>query len=450
MRRTLITTATLLCLLTPAAVTAQTVEAPLTDDVVKWFAEQTKVMAAAAEGQDHLFVKPGVQADRKAQTVEILAVAVGLGEGTPAEFFLAGETGRDYESVAMTAARPLDIQAALKFIGLVPGRAVDFGEFHFWPRGPRVAMTAHWNGDQPQQCPAEGVRVEDLVVEDGKPLIHSGLTFAGSKWTGLEGERTFQADVMGSVACNYNDPWTILDVPYVARQGHRYGHVTPNPAYKFEWGQRLRFQIRPLPEITEIDLTVRVLLVDNRLRLAVNAGDAAWPNPLNFKAFLDELQKLLAAGQVPFLKIIYDDDLPAALAAEVSRALRLAVDAETLRIEPAAGQLYYEAWMPQPQWRNRKERIMQPAEIRIIEGTTGEITRILEDWSPEDVVLKPTTMSFATLPDAEKQIEALAAWPTDIVFFFVPPTTPCGIVTEFYSRIHTQFPTIYIFVDKAP
>ena len=34
MRRALIATAALLCLLTPAAVTAQTVEAPLTDDVV--------------------------------------------------------------------------------------------------------------------------------------------------------------------------------------------------------------------------------------------------------------------------------------------------------------------------------------------------------------------------------------------------------------------------------
>ncbi len=450
MRRTLITMAALLWLLTPAVVTAQTVEAPLTDNVVNWFAEQTKIMAAAAEGQDHLFVKLGVRADRNSQAVEILAVAVGLDEGTPAEFFLAGATGRDYESVAMTAARPLDIQAALKFIGLRPGRAVDFSKFHFWPRGPRVAMTAHWNGTQPQQCPAEGVRVEDLVIEDGKPLIHSGLTFAGSKWAEFEGEHTFQADVMGSVACNYNDPWTILDVPYVARQGHRYGHVTPNPLYKFEWGQQLRFQIRPLPEITEVDITVRILLVDGQLRLAVSSDGVAWPAPVNFKAFLDELQNLLAVGQAPFLKIIYDDDLPAAAAADVSRALRLAVDAETLRIEPAAGQLYYEAWMPQPQWRNRKERIMQPAEIRIMEGTTGKITRILEDWSPEDVILKPTTVSFSTLSDAEKQIKALAAWPTDIVFFFVPPATPCGIVTEFYSRIQAQFPTIYIFVDKAP
>ena len=169
---------------------------------------------AASKGKPDLLVLPGLVADRKARTVEVLVETTGLRADGVAEFLLVGhESSRGYEALLWSYAKPGDVHSALKFIGLKPGT----------PRNP-VVPSLSLGGDRVtltvRDEKGKSVPIERLILDrqTEKTLPEEGFVFSGSLMlpqTGTNKAARFVADVdeLRSVASIYNEPTAILDVP---------------------------------------------------------------------------------------------------------------------------------------------------------------------------------------------------------------------------------------------
>jgi hypothetical protein len=124
-----------------------------------------------------------------------------------------------------------------------PGRPVNYNENRYWPRGERVLMSVEWtpmiNDDIDRvKNPNKKVRAEELIIDTRtkKTLPLSGLVYTGSYVIKAEegGKEMFAADVSDSrsIASDYNERSTVLDVPYQWPQGQVYGALKPNPEHK--------------------------------------------------------------------------------------------------------------------------------------------------------------------------------------------------------------------------
>ena len=207
----------------------------------KAFTEDSRAFADA----NRYLVRRGLVADRTTRRITIRAEATGISSTEPVEFFLIGpESGKGYESLATSFAKPSDIDAAIQFLGLPRGRSVDFNKLLFWPKGERVRMTFDWleppaaeNARTP--AAARSIRVENLLSDRNAAngaLRETGLVFVGSGPLADDaGQSRYAADVgdPGSIASNYNEPTTVLDLPMVARQSAVYASRTANGTYRF-------------------------------------------------------------------------------------------------------------------------------------------------------------------------------------------------------------------------
>ena len=133
-----------------------------------------------------MLVLPGLLADRRARTVTIRARATGLPRGEPMEFFLIpADSGKDYEALAVAFVKPSDVDRAIRFIGLTPGRPINYAQQRFWAKGPRLSIHYEWDqpaaeeGGKPQPV---RVRAERLAIDtrSGKPMPFDGFIFTGS------------------------------------------------------------------------------------------------------------------------------------------------------------------------------------------------------------------------------------------------------------------------------
>jgi len=100
-----------------------------------------------------------------------MAEATGLTEGTTLDFLLIGpSSGRGYEELAWSHARPSDVHKALEFIGMRPGQPFSPAKLRFWSKGERVRLTVG-----PIEAD-ELIPFENLVTDKtiGEPLPADG------------------------------------------------------------------------------------------------------------------------------------------------------------------------------------------------------------------------------------------------------------------------------------
>lgn len=105
------------------------------------------------------------------------------------------------------------------------------------------------------------------------------------------------------------------------------------------------------------------------------------------------------------------------------------------------GQFFYQAFLPKEQWRDRKERLVQPIEITV--SATNVVTTVIdEDWSVDgpDPKLTPRVVDFdqAFVEKAKK---------TDAVFFFASGDLKLERLYEIKKRVPKSFKTFYVYVD---
>lgn len=418
---------------------------------------------------DH-FVRPGLLANRKDKTIRLWGRATHVQPSDPIEFWcIPSDSGKDYESLAVTYAKVIDVLEALKFIGMTPGRPVNFSENRVWPRGERVLMTFEWD------APAEGggkptpkkVRAEELMLDGrngNKPLPPEGFVFTGSYWITPEGpdaKPMFAGDVMDgkAVASDYNERASILDVPRQAPKGVVYGTLKPNPAHKFTPGQPIQMVLEPehkdgRTRVRDVSLHVSVPpgkdLKDGVFELKDPRGKPLTDKPTLLHV-LAEFGKLTEAGQDPYVTLHVDGGLTLAQVQTLYATLGEMDVEKGIRIEaPPPGHLYYRAFFPNPQWRDRTRRLGRPWELHVgDEG--GRITGTLilpaddidDNGGKGDLTFPVKTPADLARTLAEKSDKWSAS-----VYVFAKPELKYGDVMAFLRPGLETHPQMHVFLPE--
>ncbi len=332
---------------------------------------------------------PGVTADRETRTVRVEAWTTGVAAREPMEFFLIYErSGHDYEAYAVTPARPSHVHEALEFIGLGPGRHVDPERLRFWPEGDRVEIRVEErDGDGEIR---RRYRAEDTILnlETDRALPPAGFVFAGSlrldRDDRLEGEG-YAADAHEphAIVTFFNLPATVLDIPRAGAQGDLYHVQVRHPDHVPPEGTPLRILLSPAPPPVPAGWRIDV-------RLAVEADDAEGfrfhaeveddpPAPVSDPPGFPAWARAQAAeGLEVWCTPRFAEELTLATLREAAGALDRLVRRHDLRITPPpAGELYYQAFVPNPRFRDRPRRHVQPWEVHLTRGEDGLAARMV-------------------------------------------------------------------------
>lgn len=339
---------------------------------------------------------PGLLADRKAGRVTVYAMATKLNKGELFEFYLIPQNGgKDYESIAITPAKPSDVHKALEFIGMKRGQPQDTDQARFWPKGERVVMTfsAESAGLKPTRAEQFGID-----RQTGKTLPELGFVFVGSV-TAPDG--TYLADVKdpNSIVSAYNEPTTVLDVPRSLSQGAFYGRQVANPDRDLLPSNAV-IQVVLEPEykdgrkrVAELTLTIQPATggattdVKELEFTVTDTAGAVLNKDTSLQAAMELLASIPAKGQDPFVTLDFGRRLPLGTMKDLATMLA-AIDTDSrIRIEPPKeGQLFYRAFAPNEEWRDRTTRLAQPWELHLglHDGTlTGQLVQIEQVWQDD-------------------------------------------------------------------
>ncbi len=437
----------------------------------------------------NMLVLPGLLANRKEHWVRFQAEATGIGSNDPAEFLLTAEHGEhDYEAIAISFAKPSDIDKALVFIGMPRGKPASPRKLRFWSKGERVIITFEWTAPLPTNqtatATAEGtnslakaysVRAEDLVLDKatGGTAPRTGFTFVGSAMRVDPDDPTKQvyaADAFGpnSIASHYNDPETVLDVPRQAFQNSVYGSQMPNPKYPLTPGQFLNVILTPEPRdgtkcvldltfsgkpkngassassLTELDIIISDAQTNVLSKTNTLAGAMA------------VFQSMSAKKHDVFVTLAIHNDIQLGALNQLCSFLFKLDHNSGIRIEPPLpGDPYYKAFLPTQTLRNRKDRISQPGELRVTE-TNGklEYTLILitDKWHADGTrTMTQKNHNVPTPADMKKILQMKDEKGQPIVrpgvFLFAPKTTLYGDVKPFISELVRIEFTVFVYLD---
>jgi len=412
-------------------------------------------------------VSPGVLADRKQKRVVVQTEAIRPNQ--PPEFFLVAEnSGHDYEALAIALAKPSDIHKALVFIGMEPGRPCDTTKLQFWPKGERVVVTFT---DEAATTNARRVRAEQVFKDDrtGKPLPERGFVFVGSQMvnsTDNPGTKVYAADARGpnSILSSYNEPLTVLDVPYQAPQGTEYEHLSMSADWNFPTNRLIQAVLEPeykdgKKRVMDLLLHVGVKpgTADAGLKdlfFSLKSGDSELNSDFTLKGMLETVSGLVDKGHDPFVSLQFDTNLTVTVLHDFC-VLLTSVDSEKgMRLEPPRpGHVYYKAFNPDPAFLDREKRIAQPWELRLTcqksGDVTGVLTRIEQIWKDDQLRpdLKPTYYEVPT-PEALKQALEQNGPGLPVILVIAQPAVTHGQMMAFLEPVLPIYSTIHVFVEK--
>lgn len=430
-------------------------------------AEYRQKLAEFGKDDDYL-VLPGLLADRSAKKIHVSAEATGLGADNTVEFFLIGEnSGHDYEALAVSFAEPGAIHSALCFIGMSSGRPVNPAKLQFWPKGERVLMSFA------SEARPEPVRAEHLMIDKrtGRPLEETGFVFAGS--TGLrpgedprsEAYAANSRDPM-SIAANYNEPESVLDVPRLAAQGEVYDNQLVNPACAFAPGEFLDVAFEPehkdgRKRVMDLLLEVKPSTAGptneasgGSLVFELSEGGKTLVGNAALPAVLKEFTVAVDAGRDTFVTVRFDDRLMLCDVKPVCAVLA-AIDTESgIRVEPPPeGRLYYKAFLTDESFRNREERISQPWELRLKagdEGVEGVLTRIEQLWI-EGKTWPDLKLHHSAVPTADslrKELDEQGPG-LPVIIVFAEAGVSYGQLLDFIALVLPTHGTVYVFAEPG-
>jgi hypothetical protein len=430
--------------------------------------KQYEANLKAHKGDPDRLVLPGLVADRKACTVEVLAESTGLNEGELAEFLLIGQgSSHGYEALLWSFAKPSDVHRALEFIGLEPGTPHNPILPRLWSDGDRVNLMVQ-SGD------GDAFPIERMILdnETGTTLPEEGFVFAGSIIVPLqEGQSKprYAADVYDprSVASVYNEPAAVLDVPRAANKGEVYGNQVVNPEYAARGGELVTIVMTPAdpdgqPPVRELVLSLDSVTASNQVacRLLEAEGDVLHAEP-SMSAMLERLVVLGKEDAAISVDLAFADTLPVPYIGKVCTLMAVVETMGMVRIKPpAAGELYYRAFVPDKRWFKPEGRPTQPWELRLARkggALTGELVLHTAVWS--DTSTTPTFTRKASAlagpgdmraildKDAkERQATGRRSLPA-VLLVFAESSLTYGEVVSFVSPALSTHATVYLFVE---
>ena len=433
-------------------------------------AEFAARQAQYADNADAL-VRPGLLALRKdgSGRVEISAEATSIEKGTIIEFLLIGEaSGHDYEALFVSLATAKDIDAALKFLGMKPGRNAYAHPMDFWPKGERVLVSLKGH-DGSADIPLERLVTDRREGADGTKPPFPGFVYCGSCPARPDSERAekdaLAADYDGpcSILSVYNEPTTLLDVPIKAAQDEVYEDFVAKPAPGVKAGDLVTIILTPEaraaaegPRVT--DLTLAIGQSADGLRCGLTKTDGTVVvRDADISAVLATLSSM-ADRFDPFVTLDWSDDVMLGAASALATRLDEADAAGRIRIEaPRKGQPYYRAFLPNPEWLDRAKRPTQPLELRFAkDADSGAVSATLvsiaeiwpEDGSSLDPELKTTDIA---VPSAEALPELVAKTGNEIpaLLMYVPKSLTLGEALSYVRGVQATRPLLYFFLENT-
>ena len=420
-----------------------------------WFTNQQ----AAAQTNDHWKTLPRILIDTKEQAVIFKAEATGLEPNEVVEFFLIGErSGNAYEAMAVALAEPGDIAQAIDKLGLPRGLHADPGTMRFWPQGERVHMyiNAH--------------HAADLMLDKrtGSTAKREGFVFTASRQVTRDNTLQLAAQVEPpfSIASNYNEPNTILDVPFRAPQSEVYTLQVQNPDIRFEPGQLLTVRIVPertdgSRRVQQMHLTVsraqretQIPLADLRftLRQDIDTREVTHLTEAHPEAFLGHIREMVAQQKDPFVVLDVDHGLSLAQAHSMARMIEIMENNEGLRVlPPPDGNLYYRAFMPDESRRQRAERFAHPWELHLSPDDAPILVHIKETWLQGEPRPEITTRDIR-IDAPEKLRDKMQTLRPEMnaIFIYAPRNMRVGDIMAMVQHFRESHPFIHIFMTPPP
>jgi len=421
-----------------------------------WFAAQKTV----AETNEHWRILPRIRIDLEEPSVTFKAEATGLEPNEIVEFYLIGErSGNAYEAIAVALAEPADIAHAIEQIGIPRGLHADPRTLRFWPQGERVHLYLNEH------------HAANLMIDKrtGSTAKREGFVFTASRYVQRDGSDKLAAQVEPpfSIASNYNEPSTILDVPYHAPQSEVYTHQVQNPEIRFKPGKLLT--IRIVPERTDGTLRVQTMeltisntpettpalpIADIRFTLQQQHEDKQEIHleaaPL--QAFVSFIRNMVSEEKDPFITLHVDPAVSLLQAHSTARILHTMEEQEGLRILPPPDDtLFYRAFLPNESLRERAERIAHPWELYLAHDASPTLTYIEEEW--EQGELRPTIQTKdITINEPEMLSAKMRELRPDInaIFIYAPQDMRVGKIMEIVQHFRTTHPFIHIFMEPSP
>lgn len=412
-----------------------------------------------------VLLRPGLVADRTAGTVTVFAESIHLAPDAPVEFILIAEaSGKDYEALAVSFARPSDIHDALAFIGVRPGQGIDPAHLRFWPKGERVRISVGYDDMSGGKRLASRIPAEQLVIDKrtGAVLPGAGFVFTGSRRvpdtqqpaTGT----VYAADVFSpnSIISIYNEPATVLDVPRRAPQQEVYSYQVPNPAHLLPDAQLIRIELAATRSLGGSCVREMVLRVGAAPQTGcaptyalapAGQADAAPTNAVTIRAALGGIVR---DGGDAFVTVIPDDALTLADMHAAASFVDSIEGEQGARIEPPpAGHPYFRTFLPDERHRARDGRPLQPWELYVgSEGTaaTGTLVRIEETWTGADT--RPTYRDTRQDVRSDGELGVALNQPDtpQVVLVFASPTLGYGAFRRFVAPVLQRDMILYVFL----
>lgn len=437
----------------------------------------TAASADKGAGGEATSAPAALRVDKAARMITFTATATGLAAGEAAEFILVRkDSAKDYEAMALTTVPPSVIDAALRGLGMVPGRAGGMSDdgIPLWPKGERV-LVSYIKGT-PEELPKEGwTPVEHLVVDEetGKPLVARGFVFTGSKQLpdpeqpDGEGETVYAADVYGpqSVIALYNEPRAVMEPPLQALQGDVYARFLPNPDLDLAEGDLLTVCMKPeypgdRDRVLDLSLTMAPAEGKERdfrqqqywLRKrpaggGVEDGVVAGPR---LAAVLNYFGVAREDGRDPFVTIRFDEALPVSTVVDFCRLVDTLDVPPGIRVEPPPqGQIYYRAFAPNPAWGDRDQRVTQPyeLELEIKDGEPRGLLRYLKPVWEAGSTKHTLEISETPVKTARELAEAVRRRKPGMEALFVetPGNMTYGALLDFTRQARQVYPTVFVF-----
>lgn len=343
-----------------------------------------------------LFAAAPLNVDAAKHTVSFTAKATGVEENLQLEFLFVGpDSDRDYEALFVTDARLKEIVAACEKAGFPMGQPIDPATCTFWPVGAEVSIE-----------PSLWKFIRDERNLPRLPIVWTGGTRSA------EGFPVAETNMPSALFALYSCGQSPLLFDDALDQSVTYGRF--KPSRKLEKGRSFTFTIswngasRPANE---------------RITFA----------PGNLK---DSLEFLRAkAGSSRSVTPVFSPELTVREAKGVASALAVLESREVKINGFAEGQFFYRGFLPLEKWRDRKERLTQPLEVRL--GATNVFTIVDEDWNVEgvDPKLTPRTVSFAEI----------AAFKGDTCLFYAPKEMKLAAIFDCMKSLPKTIRTWYVF-----
>jgi hypothetical protein len=428
---------------------------------------QYEASLAASKGKPDLLVLPGLKADRKARTVEVLVETTGLRADEVAEFLLVGhESSRGYEALLWSYAKPGDVHSALKFIGLKPGR----------PRNP-VVPSLSLGGDRVtltmRDEEGNSVPIERLILDKQteKTLPEEGFIFSGSLMippTGTNKAARFVADVdeLRSVASIYNEPTAILDVPRRASQGEVYGNQVVNPEFALKGGLLRTVVMTPGPSdgkatARNLRLSITEMKGTNGIVCRLTEKEKTLCDGAPITSVVERLAALRKEGEIPVIDLSLGEALQLNDICKAAVLIAMMEALEMIAVEPpSSGQLYYRAFVPDKAWLEPEGRPCQPWELHLSRRdgkVAGQMVWQESLWSAdgatetfkrtEHPVADAQALRARLTADAQERITAGKSALPAVLLVYAQPGLTYGELMAFIRPSLDTHGTVYVFLE---